>query len=101
VAVQQQILGRTRRNLKTLVDATANGASRTLHVEGGWYATVQTPRIRTAEEWALELLKRVNVLVEPGYFYDFDQEALLVFSLLTAPEVFEEGVRRFSRFAEE
>jgi aspartate/methionine/tyrosine aminotransferase len=98
VGVQDQILRRTRQNLKTLIECTANGASRTLHVEGGWYATVQMPRIRTAEEWALELLERRNVLAQPGYFYDFDREGLLVFSLLTAPEVFEEGVRRFSQF---
>jgi len=99
--VQDQILRRTRQNLKTLIACTTNSAVRTLPVEGGWYATVQTPSIRTAEEWTLELLERCNVLVQPGYFYDFDQEALLVCSLLTAPEVFEEGVRRFSRFAEE
>jgi alanine-synthesizing transaminase len=99
--VQDQILRRTRRNLKTLIECTTNGVNRTLHVEGGWYATVQTPRIRTAEEWTLELLERCNVLAQPGYFYDFDREALLVVSLLTAPEVFEEGVRRFSHFAEE
>ena len=45
-------------------------------MEGGWYATVQTPRIRTAEEFALELLDGCDVLVQPGYFYDFEQEAL-------------------------
>ena len=97
--IQEQILRRTRQNLKTLIESTTDTASRTLHVEGGWYGTVQTPFIRTAEEWTLELLERFDVLVQPGYLYDFDREALLVFSLLTAPDVFEEGVRRFSRFA--
>ena len=98
--VQEQILRRTRQNLKLLIECTTNTASRTLHVEGGWYATVQTPFIRTAEEWTIELLERCNVLVQPGYLFDFDREALLVFSLLTEPAIFEEGVRRFSRFAE-
>ncbi len=65
-----------------------------LQVEGGWFATVQMPRIRTSEEWALTLLDRCDVLVQPGYFYDFDQEALLVLSLLTPTEIFQEGLRR-------
>jgi aspartate/methionine/tyrosine aminotransferase len=99
--VQEQILRRTRQNLKLLIGFTTNTASRTLHAEGGWYATVQMPFIRTAEEWTIELLESCNVLVQPGYLFDFDQEALLIFSLLTEPEIFEEGVRRFSRFAEE
>jgi len=95
--IREQIRRRTRRNLDTLLEYTAHSAYRTLQVEGGWYATVQAPRIRTAEEWTLELLERGDVLAQPGYFYDFDCEALLVFSLLTPPETFEEGIRRFSR----
>ena len=93
--IREQIRRRTRRNLDKLIERTANTAHRTLPVEGGWYATVQAPRIRSAEEWALELLDKCDVLVQPGYFYDFDQEALLVFSLLTPTETFDEGVRRF------
>jgi hypothetical protein len=34
------------------------------------------------------------VLVQPGYFYDFETEAYLVVSLLTAPEIFGEGLTR-------
>jgi aspartate/methionine/tyrosine aminotransferase len=90
--IREQIRRRTRKNLDTLLASTANSAYRTLHVEGGWYATVQVPRIRTEEEWALELLSRFSVLVQPGYFYDFDQDGLLVVSLLTRPDIFEQGV---------
>jgi hypothetical protein len=32
--------------------------------------------------------------VQPGYFYDFESEAYLVVSLLTAPDVFREGLTR-------
>jgi hypothetical protein len=42
----------------------------------------------------LELLGRCNVLVQPGFFYDFESEAFLVLSLLTAPEIFHEGLTR-------
>lgn len=101
VEIREQIRRRTRQNLDTMLARTADSANRVLHVEGGWYATVQAPRIRTAEEWALELLERSNVLAQPGYFYDFDQEALLVFSLLTPPEIFNEGIRRFLEMPDE
>jgi alanine-synthesizing transaminase len=90
--IREQIIRRTRKNLDTLRAATANSANRTLQVEGGWYATLQVPRIRTEEEWALQLLHRFDVLVQPGYFYDFDQDGLLVLSLLTRPDIFEQGV---------
>jgi len=99
--VRSQIRERTRGNLDALIAATADSVNRTLQVEGGWYATVQVPRLRSEEEWALELLERCDVLVQPGYFYDFDQDGLLVFSLLTAPDIFDEGLRRFSGYVEQ
>jgi alanine-synthesizing transaminase len=34
------------------------------------------------------------VLVQPGFFFDFEREAFLVISLLTAEDVFQEGVAR-------
>jgi alanine-synthesizing transaminase len=93
-AVQEQILRRLRKNLNWLREsARGNNAVRLLDVEGGWYAILRMPRIRTEEEWTLELLNR-GVLVQPGYFYDFESEAYLVVSLLTPEAVFEEGLRR-------
>ncbi len=64
-----------------------------LRVEGGWSAVVRVPRTRTEEEWALALLAR-DVLVHPGHFYDFADEAYLVLSLLTRPDDLAEGVER-------
>ena len=55
---------------------------------------LRVPRVRSEEEWTLELLGRHNVLLQPGYFFDFETEAYLVASLLTAPEIFCEGVSR-------
>ena len=40
------------------------------------------------------LLARQGVLVQPGYFFDFENEAFLVVSLLTPSEVFREGIER-------
>ena len=93
-AVRAQILSRVRQNLEFLREAVQNSPLGILDVEGGWYATVRVPRIRTEEEWTLELLETASVLVQPGFFFDFESEAFLVLSLLTAPEKLREGVRR-------
>ena len=68
-----------------------------LRVEGGWYATIRLPRTRSEEAWAIALLEHDDVLIQPGYFYDFETEAFAVISLLTRPEVFCEGVSRTLR----
>ena len=95
--VQAQIIDRTRANLSLLRGATGgNSPSRVLDVEGGWYAVLEVPRTRGEEEWVLTLLRERDVLVQPGFFYDFESEAFLVLSLLTPPEVFREGVRRIA-----
>ena len=77
--------------------AHASGDSspcRCLHTEGGWYAVLEVPRVRTEEEWALSLLADRDVVVQPSFFYDFEAEAFLVLSLLTPPAIFAEGLRR-------
>ena len=93
-AVQRQIRQRTATNLAFARQALAGTALEILAVEGGWSITIRVPRVRTEEEWCLELLERDNVLVQPGYFYDFETEAFLVASLLTASGEFQEGLAR-------
>lgn len=95
VPVQTQILERVIQNRAFLAGRIDRGSPwRMLEAEGGWYAILQAPRIRTEEEWALLLLAEDRVLVQPGYFFDFESEAFLVVSLLTPPATFCEGVRR-------
>lgn len=94
-SIRQQILDRTRANLALLRNSIeANSTCQVLRVEGGWYAVIQVPRTRSEEDWALMLLGEHDVLVQPGFFFDFESEAFLVVSLLTATEVFKEGVHR-------
>ncbi len=94
-AVQQQISARTHENLRWLRSAiAADSPIQLLDAEGGWYATLRVPRTRSEEEWCLELIARDHVLVQPGYFYDFESEAFLVLSLLTPSGIFREGVQR-------
>jgi hypothetical protein len=91
--LQPQILDRVQSNLRWL-DALLSPASAVsrLKVEGGWYAVLKLPSIRSDEEWAIELLNRDGVLVHPGHFYDFHSEGHLVVSLLPPLGVFEEGM---------
>jgi alanine-synthesizing transaminase len=92
--VREEIQRRTAENLRWLVENAPGTALNVLSVEGGWYAVVQVPRTRSEEEWVLTLLEHHNVLVQPGFFYDFESEAFLVLSLLTESAQFQEGVRR-------
>lgn len=93
--IQRQIRYRTGENLGELRRLLGNSSPfRLLEPEGGWYAVLRAPWIRTEEQWVIELLEQENVLVQPGFFYDFEEEAYLVLSLLTPEDVFAEGVRR-------
>jgi aspartate/methionine/tyrosine aminotransferase len=88
---------RVRGNLERLRERLASdhtGPCSLLHLEGGWYATLRVPATLTEDAWALTLLDRDGVLVQPGYFFEFAHEAFLVISLLTPPSRFAAGVER-------
>ncbi len=79
--VQRQIMDRLRVNLEMLGKP---------EVEAGWYAIVGGQ-----EEGAeIRLLRDHDVLVQPGYFYDFENARCVVISLLTPTDVFREGIER-------
>ena len=92
--LRAQILERIRRNYKTLQRLLAGSPAGVLHTEAGWSTIVQIPRTQTEDEWILTLLDRRHVVTQPGYFFDMPNEAYLVLSLLTDPEIFDEGVGR-------
>jgi aspartate/methionine/tyrosine aminotransferase len=87
--VQGQILARLRTNL----DYLRSCQLRVLDVEAGWYAVVTG----ADEDSVVPLLRDHDVLIQPGYFYDFESPGYLVLSLLTPPDVFREGVCRIIR----
>jgi alanine-synthesizing transaminase len=92
---EQAIRTRTRSNLTTLRRAMKSApAASVLDVEGGWYAIVRVPDLQTDEEWALELVTRDAVHVQPGYFFDMGSGAHLVVSLLTPEGTFAAGIER-------
>ncbi len=93
-AVREAIRARTAANREHLEWRLAGSPASVLRTEGGWYAVVQTPRTRSEEQWVMALLDECDVLVQPGFFFDFESEAYLVLSLLAEEAVFTEGVRR-------
>jgi aspartate/methionine/tyrosine aminotransferase len=95
-----EVVERLRSNLGTLnrelLEGNAARPAATLRkTEGGWYATLRLHPGHTDEETASYLLQEKNVLVHPGYFFDFEEESL-VLSLLPEKEKFREGVRRMA-----
>ena len=87
--VADGILRRVRANyaaLQRLADRFP--ACQVLRAEGGWYAVVQAPALRSEEALVVELLRHDGVYVHPGYFFDFPREVFLVLSLLPPSEAF-------------
>jgi aspartate/methionine/tyrosine aminotransferase len=90
------ILARLRRNAAVLRDTFAGSAASVLDAQGGWYATLRLPRTRGEEEWALAFLEEDAVYVHPGHFFDFEDEAYVVLSLLTPEDALRDGARRIA-----
>jgi aspartate/methionine/tyrosine aminotransferase len=94
-AFQRQLMARVRANL-TELDAQLTKEKRfdRLNVEGGWYAVLRVPATQPDEDLAIDLLKKHDVYVHPGHFYDFLGDGYLVVSLITPEQDFKEGIRR-------
>jgi alanine-synthesizing transaminase len=93
--VREQISARVRANYETLRALTARWpAVETLPADGGWSAVLRVPATRSEEDIVLDLLEHRDVLVHPGFFFDFPNEAYLVVSLLPPPAPFREGIER-------
>ncbi len=93
--IQRQLLERVKENLAELDRRLAKQkVCERLSVDGGWYAVLRVPVIRSDEELAITLLREKSVLVHPGHFYDFPSDGYLVLSLITPEAEFGEGVGR-------
>jgi aspartate/methionine/tyrosine aminotransferase len=64
-------------------------------VLGGWYAVVRLGE--DDEELTLCLLREKHVLVQPGFFFDFDEDGWVVMSLLQDPAIFKEAIQRIKQ----
>jgi len=55
------------------------------------------PTLGSEEDLVLDLLATDEVLVHPGYFFDFPRESFLIVSLLPPTAAFTRGVERLLR----
>jgi aspartate/methionine/tyrosine aminotransferase len=93
--IQQQIKKRLSENLNFFKNKLENFPFlECFEVQAGWYVILKVPRIKSDEEWALELLEKEGVWIHPGHFYNFNEDGYLVISLLTLPEVFHQGIEK-------
>jgi hypothetical protein len=94
-SLQDQLRERIGQNREWLESQLSRESGlRLLPAEGGWYAILQVPRLMPEEEMVIEFLERDNLLVHPGYFFDFASEAWLIMSLINKPGLFQLGVER-------
>jgi aspartate/methionine/tyrosine aminotransferase len=94
-SIQPLLLDRVRANLQELDrQLERQKACERLSVEGGWYVVLRVPALQSDEDLAIDLLRKVAVLVHPGHFYDFSSDGYLVLSLITPAKDFREGVGR-------
>jgi hypothetical protein len=91
--IHGQIASRVKENWQWLC-AHLSEHTQVLSLQGGWYATLRIPAVKSEEEWVLEFLREGHVLVYPGYFFDFDREAYIILSLLPPVPIFQEATGR-------
>ena len=89
-AYEPSVKERLQQNWKTLREAFPSKYCP--EVIGGWYAVVRLGE--DDEEITLRLLREQHVLVQPGFFFDFDEDGWVVVSLLQEPSLFKEAVER-------
>jgi len=92
--LQAPLRSRVAANHQRVARAVSGSAATLLDAEGGWYAVLRVPATLGEEERTLRLLEEHDVLVHPGYFFDFTGEAYLIVSLLATPEVLEPAMAR-------
>jgi aspartate/methionine/tyrosine aminotransferase len=94
-AIRAAIHARLAENLAALrALAAAAPAVTLLEPDAGWSAVLRVPATIGEEALVLRLLHDAHVIVHPGYFFDFADEAYVVVSLLPEPAVFREGAAR-------
>ncbi len=78
---------------RAAAEAVRDAPLNALRSGGGWSAVLRIGETLDEEALCLELLAD-GVVVQPGFFYDFQRPGHLVVSLLPEPDVFREGLAR-------
>jgi aspartate/methionine/tyrosine aminotransferase len=72
---------------------------RRLEIQGGWYAVLRIPALRSDEDFCLRLIQDEGLLAHPGHFFDFACDGHVVTSLILPGPRFEEGASRLLKMA--
>jgi aspartate/methionine/tyrosine aminotransferase len=99
--IQASLKQRLSTNRDVLEGELRESPASVLRSDGGWSAVIRVPQVRTDAAWVLKLLEEAEVLVHPGYFFDFESDGYLVVSLLPAEDAFSSAVRRLGRTVSE
>ena len=91
--LQRPIRERVTGNLEALRARVRRAPATLCEPEGGWSAVLRLPATRPEEDWVLALLEEDDVLVHPGYFFDFDGEAFVVAEPAGRPRHVRDGRR--------
>jgi aspartate/methionine/tyrosine aminotransferase len=84
--IRRAIAGRVEASRAAAVRALAGEPSaRLLPADGGWSAVIELGPETDEEQLALRMADEHDVLIQPGYFFDFDRGAHAVVSLLAPP----------------
>jgi alanine-synthesizing transaminase len=98
--IREQIGHCVKQNLAKLVEALGGSPAHCLETEAGWSAIVRLPNVCSEDDWTARLVEEGNVIVQPGYFFDMEQEAYIVVSLITRADEFEEGASKIRNLVE-
>ena len=79
--LQEPVRLRLQENLKILTESCPSAPV----VDGGWYAALYLGEVDD-EQFVLQLLEEHRILVQPGFYFDFDGDGWVVFSLLSPPK---------------
>lgn len=91
--IQNEIRNRLLDNEQYLLSkVNAQTAGAWILREGGWSGVLRFPG--DDEALALSLLQERNVLVQPGYWFDFSEDGYFVLSLLVEHEIFRSAVNQ-------
>jgi len=91
--IQDQILGRLRRNLRFAAEAGVE----VLRVQAGWSAILRLPQRPDERDEAGSLLTEAGVVVHPGAFYGIGEAGRVVVSLLGREADFRGGILGIKR----
>jgi aspartate/methionine/tyrosine aminotransferase len=93
--IRQAITQRVQQNYRELERvANANPSVRVIEPEGGWSVVIEVPETVGEEALVRRILDEAHVVVHPGYFFDIQQGAHIVVSLLPPPDEFADAMRR-------